>query len=312
MLSNHHTPVLLAEVIQWSTTDGNLKGKKVFDGTLGGGGYTSKFVKNGAWVWATDLDEAAIARSSQRLEPEFETQTWTLIQANFADGIADFENEFFDTIVLDLGYSSNQLEEDAKGFSYLKAEQNLDLRFDTSAGKPAWQKLNEVKNQPELRDILYRFSGEQLSSKIATALMEYVSNKGVDEVWTVGETVEVIRAVIPVKIARKTNGILSRIWQALRIWVNAEFESLERFLSIAPGKLRPGGRLIIVSFHSLEDKIVTRTFRQLARPIQIDNMGNTEQKFKLLTKKAITPTYDEVQHNPRSRSAMMRVLEKRI
>jgi len=305
---NVHIPVMLNEVNTFLCEKQGEKNHIIFDGTLGGGGYTEHFLNSGATVYACDLDEQAIKRCGTRLN-NFKTQL-TLAQANFADYIEQFDDNFFDGIVLDLGYSSNQLELEEKGFSYLKKDQLLDLRFDQTSGKPAWKAIVEMKSDTELRDIFYRYSGEQLSAKFARLVMGYISKRDNQKPILVGELTDLLVSAIPAKLAKKTAGILSRIWQSLRIWTNKEFDSLEHFLPTAIQKLKPNGRLAIVSFHSLEDKLVTKFFRDLSRPVEIDQFGNTVTHFHLLTKKAATPSQEEIEQNPRSRSALLRCVEK--
>jgi len=325
---NNHQPVLLKEVLEYSKitqnelnsdkkneSESEKESLKIFDGTLGGGGYSSAFLKNNAFndtfVWACDLDKNALKRSKKRFLQENLATNYQLKQTSFCQYIQEFEDNFFDVIVLDLGYSSNQLEIEEKGFSYLKKDQILDLRFNENEGFAAWQKLQNCENPVFLRDILYRYSGEKLSAKIANSIIEFAKkreNKSIP--WKVAEIVEIICEVIPRQFSKKTSSILSRIWQALRIWTNNEFENLEKFLPQAILKLKPNGRLVIVSFHSLEDKLVTNFLRKTAKPLVVDAFGNCEQSFKLITKKAITPSLDEINQNPRSRSAILRCLEK--
>jgi 16S rRNA (cytosine1402-N4)-methyltransferase len=312
---NVHVPVLITEVNEYlvankkETLDPNSV--TLFDGTLGGGGYTQYFINYShenqlkLKQFSCDLDQGAVDRvlSYVKCPDDIELE---LRNGNFADVIQTFEDKFFDGIVVDLGYSSNQLEVDERGFSYLQADQELDLRYDTDTGNSCSYKLLRIHNWQQLGKILYNNSGEDLAAKIAKAI--YNSNKKTP--WTVGEMVEIVISVIPAVAMKRKNQILSRVWQALRIWTNEEFESLEIFIQAAKDKLKIGGRLVVVSFHSLEDKIVTNYFRQLSKHVAEDIYGNKEYDFKIINARPIVPSVGELEVNPRSRSAVMRVLER--
>jgi len=300
-LENLHIPVLLEPILEFLPGT-NLK---IFDGTFGGGGYTKAFLERGNSVWASDWD-ASVVEKFASIDPKL-----TLINSSFADYIATFENGFFDVIVLDLGFSSNQLEFSGRGFSYQKDDEELDLRYNEGTGKPAWEKLFRLKDNAEFVKVLFNYSGEKLSKRIADIVFDDIlENRNMASPLTVGEFKNWVVAAIPAKFKKHTNGILSRVWQALRIWVNNEFDQIERFLPVACDKLKPGGQLMIVTFHSLEDKIVTKFMRTLARPVEIDTFGNKAQAFKILTPKMIEPSEAEVLANSRSRSSGLRVLVK--
>jgi 16S rRNA (cytosine1402-N4)-methyltransferase len=301
-MKNHHIPVLLDDVAGFVFE--NKTQPKVFDGTFGGGGYTTLFLENGAEVFATDLDKTVYDRYflSHSKTPQLHT-----LYGNFADVIRDFEHGFFDSIIADLGYSSNQLEESGRGFSYQQLDDSLDLRYDQSRGNGLLEKLAKVGSADNLGKILFQFSGETMSRRIAGQIFDDIRAK---KLSTVADLLKSIDKVISKELWHKRNGIYSRIWQALRIWVNNEFENLELFLNRSLDKLAPGGLLIVVCFHSLEDKIVTKFMRTVAKPLQIDDYGNTLSSFELITKKAKTPSEREVEDNIRSRSATLRVLKK--
>jgi 16S rRNA (cytosine1402-N4)-methyltransferase len=235
-------------------------------------------------------------------------------QANFVDFIEEFPDEFFDGIVLDLGFSSNQLSSSGRGFSYQKLDEVVDLRYDDSVKMACWQKLNLVKNPNDLGNIIYRFSGEKLAQKISANILTFLENLRIETRQknpqiSVKDLVDVISMSIPAIFRKKTNQILSRVWQALRIWTNDELEVLESFLPIAVTKLAPGGKLAIVSFHSLEDKIVASFMRDISIPAS-DEFGNKSQDFQLLTTRSVVAGEMELTQNSRSRSAMLRVLER--
>lgn len=290
----------------------------IMDGTLGGLGYIdflNNLVQEGAEFehlelefWGSDLDNLVIQRA-QRID------NLNSKQSNFADFVTDFEDEFFDGIVLDLGFSSNQLEFGGRGFSHQKLGETLDLRYDIETLESASEKLLKIKDSKYLSNILYSFSGEEFSSRIAVNIYNLVqilnSKKAKKEKieLKVSQIVNCVCEAIPAQFLAKRNQILSRVWQSLRIWTNGEFESLEKFLKVAVKKLKVGGRLIIISFHSLEDKMVANFMRRIERPIT-DNFGKKTQNWKLLTKKSVKPENSEILQNPRSRSAILRVLKR--
>ena len=308
--NNFHVPVLLYEVRD-ALFENVKKEINIFDGTLGGGGYTQEFInyamQNKLKINQTscDLDQTAIDRVQSYIKVP-DNQNLELIQGNFADVINQFEDESLDGIVLDLGFSSNQLEESGRGFSYQNSSEPLDLRYDIAHGRSASERLLKLHNWQQLGKIIYEYSGEDLAMRIAKML--YSINKKTP--WTVGEFVEVVISVIPHTAMKRKNQILSRVWQALRIWVNNEFGSLEAFLPIALGKLKSNGRLAIVCFHSLEDKIVTKYFRVRSKPTFEDEFGNKKYEFKLLNARPIVAGEKELTDNTRARSAVLRVIEK--
>lgn len=296
---NIHTPVLLTSIMEKIHQEfDTLTGLVAFDGTLGGGGYSSSFLREGIVVYGSDLDLDVVTELSKK----YKNKNFEALHGNFSEVIGGFGDGFFDVIVADLGFSSNQLESSNRGFSYLKREEDFDLRYDVTQGKPAWQVICE---QPvdNLGKIIYRNSGEKLSFRIARAIKE-------DEIKTVGEIVDKVVQSIPQKFKNKTKAILSRFWQAMRIEVNREFEHLDSFLQASVFKLKPGGMLMVVSFHSLEDKIVTRFMRQQSKPVSEDEYGNKVYEYQLLTKKPLVSSEGEVEHNIRSRSATLRILKR--
>jgi 16S rRNA (cytosine1402-N4)-methyltransferase len=289
-----HISVLLEPILEYIKPQ-----DKVFDGTFGGGGYTKAFLQKNCICWASDLDETAIDRfdNSQNLV--------TFFNASFDEAIQTFEDNFLDVAVVDLGYSSNQLDFSERGFSYQKLDETLDLRYNQNQNIPCFEKIRKLKNVEDLSKILYNYSGEEFSSRIAKAL--WGKNH-----TTVGEFVETIISIIPAKFQKKKNSILSRVWQSLRIWTNSEFEALENFLQISVTKIKVGGLLMVVDFHSLEDKIVTKFMRNLAKPVDIDDFGNKQKKYEFITPKGILPTTLEIENNIRSRSATLRILRKLV
>jgi 16S rRNA (cytosine1402-N4)-methyltransferase len=293
---NQHIPVLLNPIVEFYLK--HNKGSIVFDGTFGGGGYSQKFLELKSKVYACDLDTNAINRAVTNHD-------LTLVNQNFGEYINEFSDNYFDMIVVDLGFSNNQLLLDEFGFSYLKDSQPLDLRFDVKRGKSCSDYLNSV-NVDDLTKTIFNNSGEHLSRKIALKITDNVNGKDI----TVGDLKGWVMQAIPAKFMKSKNSILARVWQALRIEINQEFQWLNKFLDLAPSKLKAGGILCVVNFHSLEDKITTKKFRDLSKTREIDNYGNKAQDFILLTKKPITPDQDELDSNPQSRSATLRIIQK--
>lgn len=312
---NTHVPVLIQEVNDYllGQKKKSIQGQQInlFDGTLGGGGYTQYFIdycnvnKIRLNQYSSDLDQGAIDRVYSYINCPSDINL-ELRNGNFAEVITTFEDQFFDGIVVDLGFSSNQLEVDQRGFSYQHSDQELDLRYSIDVTHSCSYRLLRLHDWQQLGKILYNYSGEDLAAKIAKAI--YNTNKKTP--WTVHEMVDVVISVIPAVALKRKNQILSRVWQALRIWTNDEFASLESFIVKAKDKLKIGGRLVVVSFHSLEDKIVTNYFRQLSKAVTEDIYGNKEYDFKIINARPIVPTSLEIENNPRSRSAVMRVLER--
>ncbi len=305
---NLHTSVLIEPILTFTQKQG-----AVFEGTFGGGGYTAKFLDQNHKVFSCDADPSAVQKGQEKFEKEIQGKQLILKQGHFIDRLQDFDNNFFDYIVCDLGYSSNQLEFSGRGFSYQKGEEDLDLRYDFDNDTPAWQKIYELGEAYDLQKIIYTYSGESFSKMISIAIFELAleTKKTRGQVpLKVSEVTTAIETVLPQKVRHKSKQILSRVWQALRIWTNGELQELEEFLPVSLDKLKADGKLIIVSFHSLEDKLITKFMRQASKPINTDDFGNKEQHYKLLTKHPIEPTEQEVKANVRSRSGKLRVLEK--
>ena len=311
---NYHIPVLLTEVVDQlilSRVETLPKEIKFFDGTLGGGGYSQKLLevadenKLKLNLFASDLDKGAIERVNSYIKIPKNSQ-FTTIHDNFASAIEHFEDKSMDGICVDLGFSSNQLEISGRGFAYLKPDEPLDLRYDIEETDSCSQKLLKLKSADELAKALYHYSGEPYSRRIAELI--YDLNKKTP--WTVQEMIDIVLEVLPAKAMKYKNPTLSRVWQGLRIWTNDEFGSLEKFLPLALNKIKVNGRLAVVCFHSLEDKIVTNYFRGMSKAINTDKFGNKTFEYKIITTKGIQPSEREVAENNRSRSAILRVIER--
>ena len=300
-----HIPVLYKEVLELLRPVPN---GRYIDGTLGAGGHTVGILEASApegRVLALDRDPEAISFSRKRLIKYSSRVTY--VNANYAQmdevaSIYGFVN--VDGILLDLGLSSRQLADGRRGFSFLK-EGPLDMRFDTSGGPTAADLLNNLA-EADLSDIFWRYGEVRQSRRIARLI---VDNRPFD-------TTTELADLIATNVGRKGRiHPATQVFQALRIAVNRELEAVEEGIEAAVGLLGPGGRLAVISFHSLEDRFVKRFFRDLSRdcicpPEQpVCNCGN-EAVLKLVSRKAIKAGEREIGENPRSRSARLRVVEK--
>lgn len=286
-MSDYHTPVLSSEVIDGLHL---AKGKIYIDATLGGAGHTEEILKAGGIVLGIDTDAEAILHGKERLK---EYTGYTLVQGNFRDlkEIAK-KNGFLhiDGILFDLGVSSHQLDTPERGFSYRFTDAPLDLRLSQEDGDTAAQLVNRM-TEGDLYECIGKFGEEQLARTIARALCR---TRSIKKIETVGDVVLVIQDVAGSK--EQAAPILSRVFQALRIAVNDELKSLKSALEQSREILKPEGRLVVISFHSLEDRIVKQYMR-----------GNG---WKVLTKHPIIASEREVYENKRSRSAKLRIAEK--
>ncbi len=288
-------------------------GERFLDATFGGGGYSSAILAQAdCVVWAIDRDPAAIARGAALAARHPGRLHLTL--GNFGDMLALLEQAgvvALDGIVLDLGVSSHQIDEAERGFSF-RHDGPLDMRM-SQAGPSA---ADLIANLPEaeLADTLYQFGEERLSRRIARAI---VASRAEAPVETTGQLAAIIRGAMP----PSRDGIhpATRSFQALRIRVNDELGEISRALEAARALLAPGGRLVVVSFHSLEDRLVKRFFTNATgrapSPSRHDPRGLTTPEpveFSLTTPRAIRPTEAETSRNPRARSARLRAMRRSI
>ncbi len=325
-----HKSVLLNETI-----DGlNLKeGMTVADVTLGGGGHSREILRrigpSGKLV-AIDRDEEALERFRKRTEESkidnFFLANIKIIKANFAEiknVLEDLGIAGVDGIAADLGFSSDQMEDIERGLSFQK-EGPLDMRLDRSQELTAHQIVNEYP-QEELEYILKNYGEEKFAKNIVKKIIEARQDKTIE---TTTELAEIVRSAIPEKfkygkIPRKIRQEVgprgrhpaTKTFQALRIETNNELESLKKFVPDAIGSLKAGGRLAIISFHSLEDRIVKNIFRENARgcicpPEFPECRCGRKPVIKIITKKPIGPSAQEIDVNPRARSAKLRICEK--
>lgn len=303
-----HIPVLLQEMLDaLAPRDGGI----YLDGTFGGGGYTAALLSAAACtVWAIDRDPQAIARGAD-LAAQFPGRLH-LLEGNFADLLALLTARgvaALDGVVLDLGVSSFQLDTPERGFSF-RAEGPLDMRMGR-VGPTAADLVNTLAEW-DLADILYALGEERASRRIARAI---VAARAAAPIETTTHLAEIIRSVLPPD--RSGLDPATRSFQALRIQVNDELAAIETALADAANLLRPGGRLVVVAFHSLEDRIVKRFMVEAAgraaAPSRHDPRGlqaRPAPSFRLLTPRAVRPGASEITTNARARSARLRAIER--
>ncbi len=285
-----------------------------FDGTLGGGGHSYLILKksspNGKLI-ATDLDQYAIERANERLS-EF-GERFTSVKSNFKsfnEIKIEYNVEGFDGILLDLGVSSFQLDDKSRGFSYLVDEEMLDMRMDNKSCITAKKIVNTYSEQ-ELKRIFSEYGEERFSGSIAKNIILFRKDK---EICTVGELNRIIDKSIPTKF-KKDGHPSKRVFQALRIEVNGELEGLyQTIIDMARG-LKKGGRLVVLTFHSLEDRAVKRAFKELETDCICDKslpvcVCGKKKEIKIITKHPMLPTEEEIKSNPRSKSAKLRIAER--
>lgn len=306
-----HEPVLLAEVLQWM----NVRENGVYaDGTLGGGGHSGEMLEASggtATLYGIDRDENAIAAATARLEqyPGFHA-----IHGNFHDVKALLSQAGappLDGALLDLGVSSPQLDQAERGFSYHE-DAPLDMRMDRSQGMTAADLLAEV-SEGELTRILREYGEEKWAARIAHFVVE---RRQTQPLRTTQDLVRVVDAAIPKAVRRKDDGHPARrTFQAVRIAVNDELDPLDRALEDFVDCLKPGGRLLVITFHSLEDRLTKRCFQRLQNPCVCPPKApvctcGRKPKVRILARGAVPPTAEEIARNPRARSAKLRVAEK--
>ncbi len=306
-----HVPVMLSECIEGL----NLKdGGIYFDGTLGGGGHSYEILKGSSptgHLFATDLDTYAINRASEKLS-EFNGR-FTLINDNFKnfDQIKkEYNVQAFDGILLDLGVSSFQLDDRERGFSYLAKDVRLDMRMDRDNPLDAERVVNEY-DERDLKRILSEYGEERFSGNIAKNI---VAERKKNRITTVGQLTEIIVNSIPKKFQQDGHPA-KRTFQAIRIEVNGELDGLyETVLSMARS-LNKGGRIVILTFHSLEDRIVKRAFKELECDCICDKslpvcVCGKRKEIEILTRHPIVATEKETAENSRSKCAKLRIAEK--
>lgn len=307
-----HTSVLLKETID----NLNIRPDGVYvDGTLGGAGHASEVCKHLSATgrfFGIDQDEAAIRAAGERLKPFGEKVT--IIRSNYCHMVRQLQQRGVsgvDGIVLDLGVSSYQLDEADRGFTY-RFDAPLDMRMDQRQEKTAGDIVNEY-GESELYRVIRDYGEDQFARNIAKHIC---MARQKEPIRTTGELVEIIKQAIPMKVRAKGGHPAKKTFQALRIELNQELTVLEESLDDMIGLLNDGGRICIITFHSLEDRIVKSIFRRNENPcicppsFPVCVCGRVSQG-KVITRKPILPSDEEMEENPRSKSAKLRVFERR-
>jgi len=304
-----HEPVMREEVLSWLA----IRETGVYvDGTIGGGGHAHAILENtGARLIGIDRDAEAISAARQRLD-SFQSRI-TLVRGNFADLAWVLEGlniEKVDGVILDLGVSSHQLDAAHRGFSFSRPAP-LDMRMDRDAKIRAYDIVNGF-TPSELEKVIRLYGEEKMAGRIARAI---VQRRQVSPIETTAELAQLIVQVMPQSMKRQKIHPATRTFQAIRIAVNRELDALASGIHAAVAALSAGGRLGVISFHSLEDRMVKHTFLDLAAscvcPKDIPRcVCNRQAVVKVLTRKAVTPSPEEIRRNPRARSAKLRVAER--
>ena len=304
-----HISVLLEEAI----SSLNLREDSIIvDATLGYGGHSSNILKRikSGHLFAFDQDSEAIKYSTDRLNKI--GTNFTIIKSNFVFMKEELEKlniTKVDGVLFDLGVSSPQLDNKERGFSYHQ-DAKLDMRMDQSKDFSAYDVVNTYKKE-ELANIFKKYGESKFANNIAKKIVEYREKKNIE---TTLELVEVIKTAVPMKF-RIDKHPARQIFQAIRIEVNNELDIIENSLSQALDLIKVGGRVSVITFHSLEDRIVKRYFKEKTSiDKKVQGLPNIPEEyltdFKLVSTKAIVPSEDELEKNPRARSAKLRVIEK--
>lgn len=305
-----HISVLLDECIE----NLNIKPDGIYlDGTLGLGGHSYQIASrlDAGRLICIDRDETAIERSSRRLAPFADRITY--VHGNFSDAAEILDRLGIDSVdgmLFDLGVSSPQLDEIKRGFSYM-GDAPLDMRMDGSAGLTAYEVVNTWPEE-RLNRILWDYGEERYARRITAAILAHRAEK---PITTTLELVDIIKGAMPAAALREKQHPAKRTFQAIRIAVNDELGAISAMMETAPDKLKKGGRLCVISFHSLEDRIVKSGINArengctCPREAPICTCGFV-QTLKSVTRKPILPSEEEIEKNPRSRSAKLRVAER--
>ena len=303
-------------VLLWECIEGlNIKDDGTYiDGTAGGAGHSSQIAKrlgeNGRLI-AIDQDETAVAVATERLNQL--GKNTTVVRNNFSqieNVCKELGLDGIDGVLLDLGVSSYQLDTADRGFSY-SSDAPLDMRMDNRASLDAYQVVNTYSEQ-ELKRILFEYGEERYAPQIAAAIVKQREKK---EIKSTGELSDIIKFAIPPSAREGGHHPAKRSFQAIRIEVNSELDVIEPAIRAAINRLNSGGRIAIITFHSLEDRIVKQTYASLASGCTCPKdfpicVCNNKPKIKIVNKKPIVPSAEELSENPRSRSAKLRVAEK--
>ena len=298
-----HRPVMPGEVLEALRP---APGKLYFDGTVGMGGHSEALLERGGWVMGRDRDAVAMAKACARLARFGDA--FCAQQGDFCD-LAEYAPRSFDGILLDLGVGSHQLDEAGRGFSF-RFDAPLDMRFDPSAGRSAADLVRGVTEEEMVR-LLREYGEEPRAKRIARAIVSW--RRRAEELTTLGLAAVVEEACGGRRGARIHPA--TRTFQALRIAVNDELGALRRALEASGRVLKPGGRLAVITFHSIEDRIVKGFMREASQefedtPEWPNSVPNPLRTFSIVNRRAIVPSTQECEENPRARSAKLRVVER--
>lgn len=301
----YHEPVMVKEVLEALQP---APGKLIFDGTLGGGGHAEALLERGAQVVAMDQDENALRHATARLK-KYESRFCALHGnfRHFPEILAETGVTGFDGMLVDLGVSSHQLDEPKRGFSFMN-DGPLDLRMDQSSKRTAADLVN-TEGAGEIERVLREYGEEPQARRIARAIVRARDKK---PVTTTAELAGIVERAVGRKGKRHPATLT---FQALRIAINDELAALHQFLEIAPRWLKPGGRLVVISFHSLEDRTTKHAFHHLSTafldsPEWPEPRPNKDFCMALVHRKPLEPAEEEVRRNPRARSARIRVAQR--
>jgi len=294
MSEPRHEPVLATEVVELLAP---VNGGLFVDCTVGLGGHTRALLDAGATKvlgldrdqQALDIARAALARFGDRVE---------LVHADYRDLERVLDERSIDAVngtLVDLGVSSMQLDADGRGFSF-RRDEPLDMRMDRSRGETAADLLRTAA-EDDIANAIFQFGEERYSRRVARAI---VNARREQPITTTGQLAAIVRRAVPHRGYQRIDPA-TRTFQGLRLWVNRELEGMDAFLTAAAGRLLRGARLAVITFHSLEDRIVKHTFRALEK---------TGESLRVLTKRPMLPSEQEIDRNPRSRSAKLRVIER--
>lgn len=310
MEKTYHVPIMLEESLKLLSPE---RGGVYIDGTLGGGGHSAGILSRlpeGSRLFGIDRDEEAIAEAGKRLGCN---SKFTSIHGNFFDMralLSPYGISGADGIILDLGVSSHQLDDTERGFSYM-SEARLDMRMDRSQNISAFEVVNTYPTA-RLYDIIRYYGEERYASRIADAIAR---ERQASPIETTSQLSEIIKRAMPAAARRENQHPAKRTFQAIRIEVNGELAGLEKAVTDAIGFLNPGGVIAVITFHSLEDRVVKRVFKTLQDPCTcppsapICTCGKVRE-IEIMTNKPLTAADSELEANPRSRSAKLRAARK--
>ncbi len=312
-VDRHHESVLLSECLEYL----NITPSGVYvDGTLGGGGHTGEIAKRlnqEGMVIGIDRDDTAIREARKHLDQLELNCRYELVHDEFAnlhEVLNSLSVQLVEGVLLDLGVSSFQLDEGERGFSYMQ-DAPLDMRMDQRQLMTAKDLVNEYSEE-DLHRIIKEYGEEKWAKRIASFIVQKRSKKSIEDSF---ELVEVIKNAIPAKARREGPHPAKRTFQAIRMEVNQELQQIEKTLEVAVNHLKPGGRLCVISFHSLEDRLVKNSFKEFQKdcvcPSEFPECRCQQQSLiKIITRKPVVPKENELERNPRARSAKLRVAER--